>query len=324
MPRLVALPLVAGILLAPLSACGQESGRTVSPVTAGQRIGMHSHRLGERVELDVFVPPRWTVPGQAGRFITVYVLDGDASYLHAVSAVQSLVWEEDMPPAIVVGVRNRNLDRDFTPGVADAALVPRSFRSSGGADAFLDFLEQEAIPLIDSAYPTLPYRVILGHSLGGLLVMHALTVRPSLFSAHIALDPSSWWEGGAAVRRLVAALKRPGIPTPRFVAIETSGTLLRASWPEIREAIGNRGIAHFFEMRDESHTGMLFPGRHRALRALFTEYVPRSRADTAQRSLAALEAQYAELSRRWGFPVAIPGFALASAVRQDSLRGRRR
>lgn len=84
---------------------------------------------------------------------------------------------------IVVGVLNVDRDRDFTGRVQDG-------RPSGNASAFLRFLADEVLPMVDGSYRTAPYRILSGHSLGGLLAVHAMIERPDLFSAYIAISPA--------------------------------------------------------------------------------------------------------------------------------------
>ena len=50
------------------------------------------------------------------------------------------------------------------------------------------------MPHIDSAYPTQPYKVLIGHSFGGLTVMNVITNHTTLFNAYIAIDPSMWYD----------------------------------------------------------------------------------------------------------------------------------
>ena len=63
------------------------------------------------------------------------------------------------------------------------------------------FIEKELIPYVDSRYPTAPYRVLSGHSLGGLTVMNAFFNHTSLFNAYIAIDPSLWWDGQQWIKK---------------------------------------------------------------------------------------------------------------------------
>jgi tetratricopeptide (TPR) repeat protein len=50
------------------------------------------------------------------------------------------------------------------------------------------------MPHIDSAYQTAPYKILVGHSFGGLTVMNVLANHTKLFNAYIAIDPSMWYD----------------------------------------------------------------------------------------------------------------------------------
>jgi len=67
--------------------------------------------------------------------------------------------------------------------------------SSGGMPAFFTFLRTELIPHIDAEYRTMPYRVFVGHSLGGITAINALYTISETFDAYVAIDPSLWWDG---------------------------------------------------------------------------------------------------------------------------------
>jgi hypothetical protein len=77
-----------------------------------------------------------------------------------------------MRPVIIVNVSKGATDhmalraRDFTP-----TRTPRE-ANSGGAAAFLDFLEHELIPFVDRTWRTMPSdRGLLRHSYGGLFAI---------------------------------------------------------------------------------------------------------------------------------------------------------
>jgi hypothetical protein len=72
--------------------------------------------------------------------------------------------------------------------------------TGGGADNFVQFFRKELIPYIDNNYKTEPYRVIVGHSYGGVFVMHALLKDPGLFDGYIAIDPSFWYKNNLPVK----------------------------------------------------------------------------------------------------------------------------
>jgi predicted alpha/beta superfamily hydrolase len=64
----------------------------------------------------------------------------------------------------------------------------------GGGRDFLAFIEKELIPYIDDTYRTETYRILTGHSLGGLLTINAYADSTNIFDAYISIDPSIWWD----------------------------------------------------------------------------------------------------------------------------------
>ena len=65
---------------------------------------------------------------------------------------------------------------------------------SGGRDTFLDFLTGKLRTEIGRRYRTdLERQSLFGHSLGGLLALHALYTRPQAFHSIVAASPSLDW-----------------------------------------------------------------------------------------------------------------------------------
>ena len=89
---------------------------------------------------------------------------------------------------ILVGIINKNRGRDFSP--SPSLLWP----DSGGADNFLNFLEKELIPHIDTNYPTASYKMLIGHSLGGTFTVYSMIHSPELFNSYILIDPNICWD----------------------------------------------------------------------------------------------------------------------------------
>ena len=89
--------------------------------------------------------------------------------------------------------------RDYTP--AKHSDEP----SSGGADAFLQFLTATLWPELAKRYPIDPARRgIAGHSLGSLLVLHALLQPKPFFTHYLASAPSIWWADRAILGQAAA------------------------------------------------------------------------------------------------------------------------
>src|SRR3984957_9299787 len=152
-----------------------------------------SAKIGQRYELLVSLPAGYAKSGQS--YPVLYVLDGWHFPLMAFIQ-ENNVYSKRMRPVIIVNVSHGATDykelraRDFTP-----TRTPRE-ANSGGAAAFLDFLEHELIPFVDRTWRTMPTdRGLLGHSYGGLFAIYALEQRPALFQRIVAASPSLDWDG---------------------------------------------------------------------------------------------------------------------------------
>jgi hypothetical protein len=75
-------------------------------------------------------------------------------------------------------------------------------RPGGGADLFLDLIEQKIKPRAEALTTVDPNRRTLwGHSYGGLLTLYAAFTRPNSFQRFVAASPSLWWNYGAILER---------------------------------------------------------------------------------------------------------------------------
>ncbi|WMI64780.1 alpha/beta hydrolase-fold protein [Aestuariibaculum sp. YM273] len=127
----------------------------------------------------------------------IYVLDGLQNIKHTVGTVELLTESGLIPPIIVVGIESLDRTRDLTPSKAGqnihGGVGNTGLSQSGGAPKFLEFLSEELVPYVDSNYRTHPYRILEGHSLGGLFSVYALMENNDLFDAFIVEAPALWW-----------------------------------------------------------------------------------------------------------------------------------
>ncbi|GGH18576.1 alpha/beta hydrolase-fold protein [Mucilaginibacter phyllosphaerae] len=144
--------------------------------------------LKQKRFLQVFVPAGYK-PGSSQKYDVIYVLDGGNWNTGLINYIQHFVaGEGNMPPTIVVSILGIDRDKDLTPThLAD-------WKTSGGANNFLAFIKNEAIPYINKKYPCNGDNTLWGHSFGGLFVMYALLNEPATFKSFIAVDPSIWWD----------------------------------------------------------------------------------------------------------------------------------
>jgi hypothetical protein len=161
---------------------------------------LRSPETGTDYVIHIAAPRLRTSPGP---WPAVLFMDGDDQFSHAVAAYRKLRRARAVPPLLLVGVgygasysqpANRR-GRDYTP------TSHRDEPTSGGADAFLEFLRRTLWPELTRRYPVHPRtRGIAGHSLGSLLVLHALFRTPLFFTHYLASAPSIWWDRRSILR----------------------------------------------------------------------------------------------------------------------------
>jgi hypothetical protein len=188
-------------LLLLVTSCFLASAQSENKVVIGTIDSIHSKILDEQRKIWIYVPnsgPDGIYSKQ--HYPVVYLLDGDAHFYSVVGMIQQLSQVNGntiCPEMIVVGIPNTNRTRDLTPShiISDPPMMDSaSSKNSGGGEKFISFIEKELIPHIDSIYPTQPYRMLIGHSFGGLTVMNTIVHHTSLFNAYVAIDPSMWWD----------------------------------------------------------------------------------------------------------------------------------
>lgn len=172
--------------------------QTDNKIVIGKVDSVYSNILGENRKVWVYVPGNGA-QNSGEHYPVVYLLDGDGHFESVVGMIQQLSQVNGntvVPQMIVVGIPNTDRTRDLTPThiASDPPMMDSNFsRTTGGGENFAAFIEKELMPHIDSMYPTQAYKMLIGHSFGGLTVMNILTNHTKLFNAYIAIDPSMWY-----------------------------------------------------------------------------------------------------------------------------------
>ncbi len=168
-------------------------------IVIGKVDSIQSKILNEQRKIWVYVPNSGQVDSKQ-RFPVLYLLDGDAHFYSVVGMIQQLSQVNGntiCPEMIVVGIPNTDRTRDLTPTHVDAdpPFMDSTFsKTSGGGEQFASFIEKELMPHIDSLYPTEPYKMLIGHSFGGLTAINIAVNHTKLFNSYICIDPSMWWD----------------------------------------------------------------------------------------------------------------------------------
>lgn len=184
-----------------IALCFNSKSQTDNKIVIGKIDSIQSTILNEKRKIWIYVPGEGVNDIYARqRYPVVYLLDGDAHFSSVVGMIQQLSTVNGnmiCPEMIVVGIPNTDRTRDLTPTHVgfDPPMVDSGFgKTSGGGEKFISFMEKELVPYIDAHYPTEPYKILIGHSLGGLMVMQTLVHHTNLFNSYICIDPSMWWD----------------------------------------------------------------------------------------------------------------------------------
>ena len=145
----------------------------------------------------------------------IFVLDANLYFGLVVDMVRAMNIRVDfcneLPDAFVVGIGypvNGTLEemlhqvmhlrlRDFVRARNESfeEFIQESFPlpepvPSGGGEAFLRFVHEELVPMIEAGYPVDPAdKTLLGHSWGADFALHALFQHPTLFQRYVVASP---------------------------------------------------------------------------------------------------------------------------------------
>ena len=286
------------------------------PITIGETVNIRSDILDENRTILVSTPPGYEQSGQS--YPVLYMTDGDAHLTHTRGTADFLVQNGLMPPVIIVGVPNTDRTRDLTP--THASIVgrdgtPREFPTSGGGPHFLDFFEKELFPYVESHYRTQPYRLLAGHSFGGLFALNALFTRPAMFEAVIAVGPSLQWDEELPLRQARTFFAdRDELNATLVVAManEEEGDPAPTRLDQLEQMLQQSSVKGFEwqvrRMPEETHGSAVLRAHYWGLRRVFRPWHLPADPETGAfaGSLDDLKAHYENLSKRYEFTVTPP------------------
>lgn len=190
----------------------------------------------------------------------LYLLDGADNFAVATTTARRLARagaRSGVSPGVIVGIDSGLLARrvlDYTPstpGWTIPAGAPASGLDTGGAAAFLMFIERDVKPLVASRWSVDPARQTLaGHSFGGLLSLHARFTRPDIATRYAAISPSLWF-GANLIAREEQAAKTGHLPT--LIAVGANERGPDAAGGAAAEALARRIDASFFSLSGQDH-----------------------------------------------------------------------
>lgn len=287
-----AFPSVLAALLLPALLPAQS--RFARATTIGKVDSVFSTTLKENRPYLVYTPPSYddtTTTRQ--RYPVLYLLDGDAHFHSVTGLIQILGTGVNgtyaVPEMIVVAIPNTDRMRDMSPTKVGTGVDGKpnpAFRNTGGMPQFLSFIKAELIPQVEQRYRTMPYRVFVGHSLGGITTINAMYTMPETFNAYVAIDPSLWWDNSTLLRQAkqyIAGAKLEGkaLYVAQANTINPDDTTNNAHFSGITQfnsimrAYNAAGLRYDFKYYDgDDHGSVPLIAEYDALRFIFAGYKP--------------------------------------------------
>jgi predicted alpha/beta superfamily hydrolase len=241
--------------LAFLFCCGKALSQDCKDrLVVGHIDSLHSNILNEERKLWISIPDHQ--PGDGKKFPVIYMPDAEMFFIASQAMVQVL--KDQMPDAIVVGIVNTDRNRDLLPThvAADTRMGQDSaaLKNSGGAEKFEQFIEKEVIPYVESKYPTQPYRILSGHSYGGLFTVYTFVHHNGTFNAWIVSDPSLWWDHQVELKESREFLKTHPLNNETlflgFANSAQSALGLDTNWVKHDTSARSFHMRSIFELRD--------------------------------------------------------------------------
>ena len=312
-----------------------------NPFNIGFEKNIPSKILGEQRKVWIHIPNSNGGNENTGKGVypVIYLLDGDANFNSIVSITEFMSGAGICPPMIVVGVLHpaRMTDLTFgtdkgTPGVV------------GKGEKFMLYVEKELMPYIEVNYATAPYKIFIGHSVGGLTVVNTLIHYPKLFNAYVSLDGALWWNDQQIVKEAKVILEKKdykgktlfmalanrmekGMDTLKVQKDTTEGTeLIRSNLEFIKDIFKNKTNQLRFQHKyyeNDDHGSVRFIGEYDALRFIFEYYklkIYNSELDDPNFKLdSLLVTHYTYVSKQIGYLVK-PGESLVNGLGYYMLR----
>ncbi len=256
----------------------------------------------------------------------LYMTDGNAHIAHTTSTIEFLARNGRMSEMIVVGIINTDRTRDLTPTKGTGPNATQS-PTAGGADNFLKFIETEVIPQIEKNYRVQPYRVLAGHSFGGLFAVHALITRPELFNSYVAVSPSLQWSDDATLKRAEEFFKtRKELRATLFTSLGNEPGGISKAFEQFKQLLAKSQIKGFEwdaqQMTDEDHGSVVLRSHYLGLRKVYDGWqMPRDPATGAVAGgLKAADQHYKWLAQKFGYSIPTPE-ALINQIGYEYLLG---
>jgi len=310
--------LLASLILSLLYSTGgfgQVTDTTSKPRFISKNF--YSKVLKENRRIHIYTPDR---PKNNGNYPVLYVLDAEAMMSMVSGQVEYLSESyKIIPSMIIVGIENTDRIRDLTPthsvigpeGKPDTSATAFG-KDSGGGDKMLQFMREELMPYINNNYPSAPYNILFGHSLGGLMAVHAMINHPGMFNSSIAASPSLQWDGQSLLKQVGRLEQTEKIKGSLFFSDANEGPAFHQNQLTLDSVLKQKrieGLQHTYNYYpNETHISEPVKAFYDGIRFIYPEWFLNYNSSAFRKTITAkmLKDHYLKLSQKYRYNVIAP------------------
>ncbi len=179
--RILSLIIISFFLLS-LTTTKAQDNSVFPPVTITntEQRSIYSEQLQQEFRISIALPPTYNISD--GTYPVLYLLDSQYSFGTVVDILNNGVISNNLPEVVVVGI-------GFATDDAEEVGELRFRNYMNEADRFLEFIQAELIPTIETGYRIdSSERAIAGWSASAYFTLYALFQNPDLFNRYISIS----------------------------------------------------------------------------------------------------------------------------------------
>lgn len=232
------------------------------PIANSELRYIGSSVIGQDYQIKIRLPENYA--NTTNHYSVLYLLDGDHAFAMATDIVQYLIYGEHIPDLIIVSPA---YDSKKAPDEGGKNMRDRDFDMTPEGDQYLEFLQKELIPFVESNYRVAPTdRTLWGYSSSGYFALYALFQKPDLFQKYIIVDGCDN-EKHSEVEKIYAT-QHSDLPIRLFISAPPEGdaskffdNLSRRNYANLR--------AEYAQLNDIGHFAVAAEGLTKGLVSVF-------------------------------------------------------
>ncbi|WP_164914245.1 alpha/beta hydrolase-fold protein [Aquimarina sediminis] len=277
----------------------------------GERKSITSTILQEEREFQVYLPPSYFF-NTKGNFPVVYVMDGDYNFHYDTGLIELLSSVSGkIPEMIVVGISDKGKTKYRKNCTPD--YIPKR---EGNASNFMLFIENELKPYIHKNFRASDYKILIGHSIGGLFVANYFLQNPTAFDSYIAIDPALWPGNYEIMNQADTILKdKKKLDSNLFISLaDTKQMGVRQFVGILDKYFPNGDRWNFMHFENENHNSVGLMTIKESLESIFENWEITRSDFYSFKSAQQIIDHYSQLSNDFSSSFTIPSYFLGNAI----------